>query len=113
MTEALVAFRTNYAGQLLMHSNRALELIAPRDREIQPVASSSCARRAALRKNSEICTCLVHPRAQIAGVIPPPCSADAHPIHEKIPEVPLAQQNSVATELVAHTSLRRSTVHVG
>ena len=39
--------------------------------------------------------------ADIGSVIPRHCGADAHPIHEKIPDVPFTQQDSVAVELSA------------
>ena len=39
--------------------------------------------------------------ANIGSVIPCHCGADAHPIHEKIPDVPFTQQDPVAVELSA------------
>ena len=39
--------------------------------------------------------------ADIGSVIPRHCGADAHPVHEKIPDVPFTQQDSVAVELSA------------
>ena len=44
--------------------------------------------------------------ADIGSVIPCPCGADAHPVHENIPEVPFAQQDPVAGELTPVVALR-------
>jgi len=44
--------------------------------------------------------------ADIGSVIPRHSGADAHPAHENIPDVPFAQQNSVAVELLWSRSCR-------
>ena len=96
-----------------------LELIAPCDADIGPVTTvprsfnsflmgtgaTEVSRHVRASLNVGLCSTSGSARnslADIGSVIPRHCGADAHPIHEKIPDVPFTQHDSVAVELSAN-----------
>src|SRR5919106_2008522 len=85
-------------------ANFALELIAPSDADIHPVAAlarNSVSVLSATKVLLYVVDITVSSCSKIGSIIPEHGSPDAHPAHQKIPDVPFAEENPVTFELSA------------
>src|ERR687891_2304243 len=85
-------------------NKQLLELIAPGDAHIHPVAAlarNSVSVLSATKVLLYVVDITVSSCSKIGSIIPEHGSPDAHPVHQKIPDVPFAEENPVTFELSA------------
>ena len=81
-----------------------LEGVSPVDTPVRPVAASSTAagsRATTLWKHSKVVTSLATPGAEVRRVVPEKMSANTHARREKVPDIPLTQQDALTMEVAA------------
>src|SRR5437870_4662463 len=108
---------------MLFQFNVELKLVAPGDADIGPVTTAPRSVNSMLMGTGAaevsrhvigtldigLCSSSASARnslANVGSVIPSRYGADAHPVHENIPDVPFAQQDPVAGELTPVVALR-------